>query len=378
MARRVAGTPPVLPGYTYVRPLGVGGFADVFCYEQDMPRRVVAVKVLAEGLHDPVAQRAFEAEADVLARLSVHPSVVTVHQASVSADGRPYIVMEYCLDTYGARARRAPLPVPEVLDVGVRLASALETAHRSGVLHRDIKPSNVLRTSLGTPALADFGIAAAVSGSTGVPAIAMSVPWSAPEVLEERVAGSVAAEVWSLGATLWTLLTGRAPFEVGDRARDGREEMASRIVRAKLRPMGREDVPERVEQVLARAMSKDPAHRHPSMLALAEELRWAQYDLGQPPTALEVPSAEWAAGASPVEVEDRGARGPVVSRVRERSRAEARAERAAAEAAVDRDGLVVHGPARRAAWQAGVVGAVVGALAVAAVVVVLALTGVLG
>lgn len=377
MVRRVAGTPPVLPGYTYVRPLGVGGFADVFCYEQDMPRRVVAVKVLAHGVHDPAARRAFEVEADMLARLSAHPAVVTVHHASVSGDGRPYLVMELCPETYGARARRQPLPVPEVLDVGVRLASALETAHRAGVLHRDIKPSNVLRTSLGTPALGDFGIAAAVSGASGVPTIAMSVPWSAPEVLQERVAGSVAAEVWSLAATLWTFLTGRAPFEVGDKEKDAREQMAARIVRGKVAPTGRTDVPERLEQVLLRAMSHDPAHRHPSMLAFAEELRWAQYDLGQPPTAVEVPTTGWAVGVSPALVDPDRPRGPVVSRVRARSRAQVRADRQREEV-VDRDGLVVHGPGRRAAWRAGALGALVGALVVALVVGGLVASGVLG
>lgn len=99
----------MLPGHTYLRPLGTGGFADVFCYEQDMPRRVVAVKVLAAELVDGPARRAFNAEADVLARLSAHPSVVTVYSASIAADGRPYIAMEYCPDSLGARAKRAPL-----------------------------------------------------------------------------------------------------------------------------------------------------------------------------------------------------------------------------------------------------------------------------
>nr|MDQ2698737.1 protein kinase [Actinomycetota bacterium] len=151
MARRTTAPPPVLPGYTYIRPLGSGGFADVFLYEQDMPRRVVAVKVLLDDAINPEVQRTFNAEADILARLSAHPSIVTIYQASISADGRPYFVMEYCPDNMSARYKKAPLPLGEVLDAGVRIAAALETAHRSGVLHRDIKPSNLLISSLGTP-----------------------------------------------------------------------------------------------------------------------------------------------------------------------------------------------------------------------------------
>ena len=96
MATRLPSAPPILPGLTYIRPLGSGGFADVFLYEQDMPRRDVAVKVLPSDVRDPELRRMFNAEADVLAHLSAHPSIVTVYQAGISADGRPYIVMEFC------------------------------------------------------------------------------------------------------------------------------------------------------------------------------------------------------------------------------------------------------------------------------------------
>lgn len=122
MVRRVVGQPPVLPGYTYVRPLGSGGFADVFLYEQDMPRRVVAVKVLVDDAINPDVLTTFNREADILARLSAHPAIVTIYQASISADGRPYFVMEFCPDNMSARYKKAPLPLAEVLDTGVRIA----------------------------------------------------------------------------------------------------------------------------------------------------------------------------------------------------------------------------------------------------------------
>ena len=112
MATRLPSAPPILPGLTYIRPLGSGGFADVFLYEQDMPRRDVAVKVLPSDVRDPELRRMFNAEADVLAHLSAHPSIVTVYQAGISADGRPYIVMEFCPGGLAQRYRHERVPVP--------------------------------------------------------------------------------------------------------------------------------------------------------------------------------------------------------------------------------------------------------------------------
>ena len=114
MATRLPSAPPILPGLAYIRPLGSGGFADVYLYEQDLPRRDVAVKVLPSDLRDGDCGACFHAEADVLARLSTHPSIVTVHQASVAADGRPYIVMEFCPESR-SRGTAKRTPVAEVL-----------------------------------------------------------------------------------------------------------------------------------------------------------------------------------------------------------------------------------------------------------------------
>ena len=326
MARRQSSAPPVLPGYTYIRPLGSGGFADVFLYEQDMPRRVVAIKVLVSDAINPDVLRTFNGEADIMARLSAHPSIVTIYQASISADGRPYLAMEYCPDTMSARFKKAPLNVGEVLDAGVRIAAALETAHRSSLLHRDIKPSNILITSLGSPVLADFGIAAALTADDEEAEVfAMSVPWSAAEVLAEKTTGTVASEIWSLGATLYTLLAGRSPFEVADRAKNNRDQLSARVAKAAYTPIGRHDVPDQLEDILARSMSRDPAKRPASMYAFAEELRLTQYGLGLPPTALEVAATEWAA-ATPIDLADSVARGPVITTVNKNSR---RAQRAA-------------------------------------------------
>src|SRR5690606_5628234 len=129
---------------------------------------------------------------------------------------------------------------------------------------------NVLISSLGTPVLADFGIAAAVARADDDPEVfAMSIPWSSPEVLQEKVSGSVPSEIWSLGATLYTLLASRSPFEPASRERIPRDQLQARIIRGKLVPTGRDDVSERVEAALALAMAPDPAKRYASMHAFA-------------------------------------------------------------------------------------------------------------
>ncbi|MFC0682496.1 serine/threonine-protein kinase [Lysobacter korlensis] len=275
--------------------LGSGGFADVFLYEQNMPRRQVAVKVmLSEVVNDQVRQM-FQAEANLMAQLSAHPSILTVYQAGVSSDGRPYLVMELCSAVLSDRYRREPLPVPEVLRIAVRIGSAIETAHRAGVLHRDIKPSNILTTAYGHPVLSDFGIAATLSEAKREESVGLSIPWSAPEVLMDETSGTVASEVWSLAATVYSLLAGRSPFEIPD-GKNSSSDLMARINRAKPQPIGRPDVPASLEKVLATAMSKKPEHRPTSILELVRELQAIETELGVPQTAVEVAMDDWALG----------------------------------------------------------------------------------
>jgi serine/threonine protein kinase len=245
----------------------------------------------------------FQAEANLMAQLSTHPSILTVYQASVSSDGRPYLVMEYCSATLTTRYRADPLPVAEVLQIGVKIASAVETAHRAGVLHRDIKPSNILLTAYGHPVLSDFGIAATLGEAESTEAIGLSIPWSAPEVLHDDVSGTVASEVFSLGATLYSLLAGRSPFEVPGKENTSAELMA-RIAKAKYEPIDRADVPQRLQLVLARAMARRPENRQRSVLELIRELQGVEAELDLPQTPIEVAMDDWAI-ATAVDMEER-------------------------------------------------------------------------
>ncbi|PZQ91811.1 MAG: serine/threonine protein kinase [Leifsonia xyli] len=295
MARRLPSQPPVLPGFSYVHVLGSGGFADVFLYEQNMPRRQVAVKVmLSEVVNDQVRQM-FQAEANLMAQLSAHPSILTVYQASVSSDGRPYLVMELCSSSLSERYRREPIPVPEVLRIAVKIGSAIETAHRAGVLHRDIKPSNILQTAYGHPVLSDFGIAATLGSQKDESSVGLSIPWSAPEVLLDETPGSIASEVWSLAATVYSLLAGRSPFEIPGGANSS-SDLMGRIARAKPQPIGRPDVPASLEALLRRAMSRRPEQRPASALELVRELQLVESELSLPQTAAEIAMDDWALG----------------------------------------------------------------------------------
>jgi serine/threonine protein kinase len=293
MARRLPSQPPNLPGFSYVRVLGSGGFADVFLYEQNLPRRQVAVKVMLAEVVTSQVKQMFQAEANLMAQLSTHPSILTVYQASVSADGRPYLVMELCSAAIGQRYRIEPLSVAEVLGIGVRIASAVETAHRAGVLHRDIKPSNILTTAYGHPVLSDFGIAATLGEADVTEAIGLSIPWSAPEVLLDETSGTIASEVWALGATLYSMLAGRSPFELPGRENTS-SELIQRITKGRPQPIGRPDVPPRLEQMLLRAMSKKPSNRQRSALEFIRELQAVETELGLPQTPIEVAMDDWA------------------------------------------------------------------------------------
>ncbi|MDT0182715.1 serine/threonine-protein kinase [Microbacterium sp. ARD31] len=285
-AQRAPMRPPALPGFTYLDVLGSGGFADVYLYEQQLPKRRVAVKVLLTERMSSGSVAEFTAEANVMAMLSTHPAIVTIYQAGVADDGRPYLVMEYCpKPNLQARYRREPFSVAESLRVGVQVAAAVETAHRAGVLHRDIKPANILVTEYNRPALTDFGIAsttAAAADSQG-----LSIPWSPPESFADVPRSDPRSDVWALGATVYSLLAGRSPFETPG-GRNTAADLIDRIERGPLPPLGRADVPAALEATLERAMAKSPADRYDTAIAFARSLQKVQIELSHSVTAIDI------------------------------------------------------------------------------------------
>ncbi|GAA2171277.1 hypothetical protein GCM10009846_04550 [Agrococcus versicolor] len=284
--RRAPSQPPVLPGYEHRRLLGSGGFADVFLYEQVLPSRPVAVKVLLTEAVDRDVVEHFRQEANVMAQLSSHPSIVTIYGAAVSDDGRPYLVMEYCpRPNLGVRYRSDRFSVSEVLALGVQIAGAVETAHRAGVLHRDIKPANILVTAYNRPALTDFGIAT-TTGEADV-AAGMSIPWSPPEAFAEPAWSGRESDVFSLGSTLYTLLAGRSPFELPGGSNTSLD-VISRIERGEVAPLARSDVPASLEALLRSSMETDPRRRFSSAQALGRALQQVEAEMSLSVTQMDV------------------------------------------------------------------------------------------
>lgn len=281
---------PPIPGANPKRLLGAGGFADVFLYEQRVPRRDVAVKILRPGGTRRDHHR-FTTEADLMARLSSHPSIVSVYGAGTVEEERNYLIMEYCPPPHlGKLAASQPFPLTRALEIGIQLAGAVETIHRVGYLHRDIKPASILLTPFGRPVLGDFGIAAPIGLSIEKDEFGGgSPPWASPEQQLDRESLTPASDVYALAATIYTLLAGRSPHvDVSGADRNDQPSMIDRVLHRQIPPIGRHDIPEQLERVLATAMATSPRGRYASAIALARALQQVQTDLCLAITQLDV------------------------------------------------------------------------------------------
>lgn len=277
-------------GYTNPVPIGRGGFAVVYRAWQASFHRDVAIKVIDIAL-DAMSAGRFERECLAIGALSGHPNIVTVHEMGLTTDGRPFIVMEYLNGgTLADQIVDSPMPVARVTSVGVALAGALASAHAAGVLHRDVKPENVLVSRFGETKLGDFGIAR-VEGrtETRTGSITASLAHAAPEVLAGQ-RPSVASDLYSLGSTLFTLVSGAAAF-----VRDTDESFLPLVTRVAsepvpdLRPAG---VPDAVCRVIEQSMAKDPVERQTSAADLGRQLQAAQAEAGIPVTPLVLESED--------------------------------------------------------------------------------------
>ncbi len=274
-------------GFADAEEIGRGGFGEVFRCTQSAVGRTVAVKVLTGDL-DENRERFFR-EQRAMGRLTGHPNIVDMLEVGETTSGHPYLVMPYhARGSLDARLRDdGPLPLAEMLHLGVKLAGALETAHRAEVLHRDIKPGNILLTDYGEPALTDFGIAHITGGfETTNGTVTGSPAFTAPEILG-GAAPSRASDVYGLGATLFCALTGHAAFE-----RRSGEQVVTQFLRITQQPipdLREQGIPDDVSAVIEAAMSREPRDR-PTAAELGEQLRQVERDHGFAVDAMALPT----------------------------------------------------------------------------------------
>ncbi|TDD22487.1 protein kinase domain-containing protein [Nonomuraea diastatica] len=234
--------------------LGSGGMGWVWRGRDNKLDRVVALKqVRADVGRLPELKARAEREAQALARID-HPGIVRVHDVLDAPDG-PWIVMDYVQGTVlGALITRAPLSEPAVVRIGAQALDALAAAHAVGVLHRDVKPDNILITASSSVVLVDFGIAT-IEGHERITMLGHVV--GTPDfIAPERIRGTPvgpAADLWSLGATLYTALEGRPPFH-----KSTEEATRFAILTSPPDPMTRAV---RLKPMLNRLLAKSPANR---------------------------------------------------------------------------------------------------------------------
>jgi serine/threonine-protein kinase PknK len=274
---------PTVPGFSDFALIGEGGSATVYAALQEDLGRRVAVKVLDRAEFDEQALYLFDAERKALGKFAKHPNVVMVFATGRTDAGDPLLVMELCASgsLFSLVQRAGPLSIEEVIRVGLKMSEALQIAHEEGMVHRDVKPENILVSDRGEPVLSDFGISAVFdnehSGADG----AMSPLYVAPEIVSGARPSS-STDLYSLGSTLFFLLTGRAPHQkqVGESL--GFSEALARAVDLQY-PL---DLPSTVyapqssKRALQSILVKDPRRRLDDASKAAELFRAAEIELG--------------------------------------------------------------------------------------------------
>ncbi len=264
--------------YQVLDRLGAGGMGTVYKARHRRMKRVVAIKVLSRNIADDKFVQRFQREVEAVARLS-HPNIVLAHDADEAAVGH-FLVMEFVngRDLATEVVRRGPLPVSEALACVVQAARALDYAHGQGIIHRDIKPANLLRDVNGVVKVADLGLARfndalkspdENSALTQAGTIMGTVDFMPPEQAMGLANTDHRADIYSLGCTLYFLITGKPPYQ-------GQSIMAI-LLKHRDGPIPslcaeRADVPPALEAVFQRMVAKKPEDRFASMGEVARAL----------------------------------------------------------------------------------------------------------
>jgi serine/threonine protein kinase/formylglycine-generating enzyme required for sulfatase activity len=297
--------------YHILEQLGEGGMATVYKAYDTRLERDVAIKVIRRGAFpseqlDRILKR-FEREAKALAKLS-HPNIIKVIDYG-EHENSPYLVMEYLPGgTLKTRLGR-PMPWQEAARIVIPIAEALDYAHEQKIIHRDIKPSNILLTAKGQPMLTDFGIAKMLETEETATLTGTGIGVGTPEYMSpEQWTGTTTtqSDIYSLGVVLYEIVTGRKPYMA--------DTPAAILLKQASEPLPRpgkfvSNVPSSLENILIKALARDPQNRYKTMQAFSDALqKLVQGELAQQrkaerskplkPELLEVPSREKPRGTA--------------------------------------------------------------------------------
>ncbi|MFA9452998.1 MAG: protein kinase [Candidatus Aminicenantaceae bacterium] len=246
--------------YTILEKIGQGGMGVVYKAEDSKLRRTVALKFLPQELtRDPEAKRRFIQEAQAAAALD-HPHICTVYEID-EADGRIFIAMAFVSgQSLKEKLEKGPLEVNEAVGIASQAAAGLRAAHDKGIVHRDVKPANIMLTEDGLVKIMDFGLAKLSWGAdlTRTAAVMGTAAYMSPEQVRGEPADH-RTDIWSLGCTLYEMLTGKMPFEVSESQAVFYAILHTEPPSLRSR---RGDVPEELERMVTRAMHKDPEGRY--------------------------------------------------------------------------------------------------------------------
>jgi serine/threonine protein kinase len=277
--------------YEIISAIGAGGMGEVYRARDTRLDRTVAIKIVSEGLaKNPQARERFEREARAVSSLN-HPHICTLHDIG-HQDGIDYLVMEYLEgETLARRLAKGALPLDQALRFAIEIADALDVAHRHGIIHRDLKPGNVMLTKAGVKLL-DFGLAKVrsvetVAGMTALPTqttpltgegtILGTLQYMAPEQLE-GVEADARSDIFSLGAVIYEMVTGRKAF-----AGKSQASLISAIMTAEPPAISaiQKMAPPALDHVVTTCLAKDPDARWQMARDVLVELKWIAE--GSPP-----------------------------------------------------------------------------------------------
>jgi serine/threonine protein kinase len=265
---------PTVPGYEIVGELGRGGMGVVYKARQSGLNRWVALKMVLAGSHAGAQQlNRFYIEAEAVGRLQ-HPNIVQIYDVG-KLNGLPYFSLEFVGGgSLAEKVHRQPQPPTEAAHQVETLARAVYYAHQNDIIHRDLKPANILLTADGIPKITDFGLAKQLEGDSSQTrsGTLMGTPsYMSPEQARGDIENvGPLADVYSLGAILYELLTGRPPFLAATAM-----QTLSQVTNQEPTPPTRlqDKIPRDVETICLKALQKDPRKRYPTAHELAEDLR---------------------------------------------------------------------------------------------------------